>query len=115
MCEFKSRVSSCGHYKTTLWNPCDDAKRNKTPCNVSNSSDGSSTTGGMCYLPGCDKKPGGKREGPGKSIIHCSYFRLYLNITQQNAQMVVLIQVTLTGLSFDKECTQDFKSSESAS
>lgn len=68
MCEFKSRVRSCGHYKTTLWNPCDNAKRNKTPCDVPSSSEDSSTTGGMCYLSGCDRKPTGKREGPGKSI-----------------------------------------------
>ncbi|KAH8586150.1 hypothetical protein B0O99DRAFT_529274 [Bisporella sp. PMI_857] len=64
MCEFKSRVSSCGHYKTKLWNPCDNAKQNKTLCDVSSSSENSSTTRGMCYLNRCDRKPGKKREGP---------------------------------------------------
>lgn len=29
MCTFKIRVGSCGHYRTTLWNPCDNAKSNK--------------------------------------------------------------------------------------
>lgn len=37
------------------------------PCDVPSSSEDSSTTGGMCYLSGCDRKPTGKREGPGKS------------------------------------------------
>ena len=68
MCEFKSRVSSCGHYKVTLWTACDDAKGKKKPCDYSSSSEDSSTTGGLCYLDGCDKKPSGKREGPGKSF-----------------------------------------------
>jgi hypothetical protein len=67
MCDFKTRVSSCGHYKATLWKPCDEAKENQKPCDFSSSSEDSSTTGGLCYLSGCDGKPGGKREGPGKS------------------------------------------------
>lgn len=50
MCDFKSRVHSCGHYKTTLWNPCDNAKNDKTPCDVDSSSEDSSTTAGLCYL-----------------------------------------------------------------
>jgi len=65
MCEYKSRVSSCGHYKVTLWSACDDAKKIKTPCDYSTSSEDASTTGGLCYLDGCDNIPGGKREGPG--------------------------------------------------
>jgi len=67
MYTFRCRVSSCGHYKITLSNPCRDAKKNKKLCDIDNSSEDASTTGGLCYLSGCDKKPGGKRDGPGKS------------------------------------------------
>ena len=44
-----------------------DAKKKKKPCDYSSSSEDSSTTGGLCSLEGCDKKPGSKRDGPGKS------------------------------------------------
>jgi hypothetical protein len=67
MCDFKSRVSNCGHYTVTLWTVCDDAKKKKKPCDYSSSSEDSSTTGGLCSLEGCDKKPDSKRDGPGKS------------------------------------------------
>jgi hypothetical protein len=52
----------------TLWTACDDAKEKKKPCDYSSSSEDSSTTGGLCYLDGCDEEPSGKREGPGKSF-----------------------------------------------
>jgi hypothetical protein len=66
MCTFGIRVSSCGHYKATLKEPCDEAKENQTPCDIGSSSEDASTTGG---LSGCDKKPAGKREGPGTSKL----------------------------------------------
>lgn len=62
MCTFDERVHECGHYKKTLSNPCDDAKKNKEVC--SSSSVSSSTTGAMCSFDGCDKKAEPKREGP---------------------------------------------------
>lgn len=50
----------------TLWTACDDAKGKKKLCDYSSSLEDSSTTGGLYYLDGCDKKPSGKREGPSK-------------------------------------------------
>ncbi len=67
MCKYQTRVHSCGHYEKTLLQPCDDAKKAEKVC--SSGSEDSKTTGGLCYISGCDKKPGGRREGPGKLII----------------------------------------------
>jgi hypothetical protein len=64
MCEFLTRVHSCGHYEKSLKTPCATAKKDKSPC--SSGSEDSKTTGGLCYISGCDKKPGTVREGPGK-------------------------------------------------
>ncbi|KAF2191721.1 hypothetical protein K469DRAFT_555312 [Zopfia rhizophila CBS 207.26] len=63
MCTFLTRVHSCGHYVKTLSLPCDNAKKSKEVCD--SGSEDSKTTGGLCYLFGCDRKPGIRREGPG--------------------------------------------------
>ncbi|KAL2177917.1 uncharacterized protein P884DRAFT_128913 [Thermothelomyces heterothallicus CBS 202.75] len=63
MCTFTLRVYTCGHYTKSLKKPCKDAKKNKQVCHSGN--EDSSTTGMLCYEDGCDKKPGGLREGPG--------------------------------------------------
>lgn len=65
MCRFDERVKSCGHYTLTCTVPCETAKKNKQVCASGNRTH-ASTTGSPCYLPGCDKQPNGKREGPGK-------------------------------------------------
>ncbi|PGG95928.1 hypothetical protein AJ80_09895 [Polytolypa hystricis UAMH7299] len=62
MCEFQTRVHSCGHYAKTLLEPCKEAKKSKVPCETG--SEDSKTTGGLCYLPGCDRLPRHRREGP---------------------------------------------------
>ena len=67
MCLFRCRVSSCRHYKTTLLNSCKDSKKNKKLCNIDSSLEDASTTGGLCYLSRCDKKPSSKRDSLGKS------------------------------------------------
>ncbi|ORX95373.1 hypothetical protein BCR34DRAFT_199168 [Clohesyomyces aquaticus] len=64
MCTFLTRVHSCGHYTKTLSKPCEDAKKSQKVC--SSGSEDSKTTGGLCYLGGCDMKPNVRREGPGK-------------------------------------------------
>jgi uncharacterized protein with von Willebrand factor type A (vWA) domain len=64
MCKYLTRVHSCGHYTKTLEELCKEAKKAKKVCD--SGSEESKTTGGLCYLPGCDKKPGIRREGPGK-------------------------------------------------
>jgi len=65
MCTWLTRVHSCGHYTKTLQAPCEEASKAKKVCD--SGSEDSKTTGGLCYLPGCDKKPGIRREGPGKT------------------------------------------------
>ncbi|KAF2195588.1 hypothetical protein K469DRAFT_545995 [Zopfia rhizophila CBS 207.26] len=62
MCTFLTRIHSCGHYTKTLKAPCDNAKKSQEVCR--SGSEDSKTTGGLCYLSGCDKKPGICREGP---------------------------------------------------
>lgn len=64
MCLYLTRVHSCGHYIKSLQEACNEAKNAKKVCD--GGSEDSKTTGGLCYLPGCDKKPGIRREGPGK-------------------------------------------------
>jgi hypothetical protein len=65
MCTFTCRVSRCGHYTKTLWNPYDEAKKAKKVCD--SGSENLSTTGGFCYLDGCDRKAGGLRDSLSKS------------------------------------------------
>ncbi|KAI3335908.1 hypothetical protein F4824DRAFT_136429 [Ustulina deusta] len=62
MCIFTIRVHTCGHWKKSLKNPCDDAKEKKKVCD--SGSEDSKTTGMLCYEDGCDKEPGGRRDGP---------------------------------------------------
>lgn len=64
-----------------LWTSQNDAKESETPCDIDSSSEDASTTGGLCYLAGCDEIPGGKREGPGKSywLYLVSYLSSLLN------------------------------------
>lgn len=63
MCTFTTRVSRCGHYTKSLSTPCSDAKKKKEVCD--GGSEVSSTTGGWCFLGGCDKEPNMMRDGPG--------------------------------------------------
>lgn len=66
MCSYDVRVHSCGHYTKEYkpGSPCDTAKQNKRACS---GSENQVSTGGLCYLPECDKKASLKREGPGGS------------------------------------------------
>ncbi|KAF2788694.1 hypothetical protein K505DRAFT_328766 [Melanomma pulvis-pyrius CBS 109.77] len=64
MCTFRTRVHRCGHYTKTLKSPCEDSKKSQDVC--TSGSEDSQTTGGWCYLDGCDMKPNVLREGPGK-------------------------------------------------
>lgn len=63
MCTYLTRVSRCGHYSKELDVPCKKAKKDKEPCDTESGT--AATTGGECYISGCDKKPNPKREGPG--------------------------------------------------
>jgi hypothetical protein len=67
----------------------------------SSSSEDASTTGGLCYLPGCDKKPGIKREGPGMlfSALSLESFTSVCCHLLVAAPMVALILTLLTGAS----------------
>ncbi|KAI3342006.1 hypothetical protein F4824DRAFT_271105 [Ustulina deusta] len=69
MCIFTIRVHTCGHWRKSLKNPCDDAKEKKEVCD--SGSEDSKTTGMLCYEDGCDKEPGGRRDGPGKAHSIC--------------------------------------------
>jgi hypothetical protein len=66
MCRFASRVFICGHYRKVLWDPCDEAKRQKRVCDEAKSEDSSAST--WCGVTGCDRKAGPIREGPGELI-----------------------------------------------
>ncbi|KAK3332878.1 hypothetical protein B0T19DRAFT_112832 [Cercophora scortea] len=68
MCNFFLRVYTCGHYKKTLSNPCEPAKRKQEARESGN--EVSVTTGLFCYRDGCDREAGGCREGPG--MLCCS-------------------------------------------
>jgi hypothetical protein len=72
MCTFTERVSRCGHYTKTLSTACASAKAKKEA--YDSDSGTSSTTGGWCYLFGCNKQAGVRRDGPGK------LFSLYIPI-----------------------------------
>ncbi|CAG9945588.1 unnamed protein product [Clonostachys rosea f. rosea IK726] len=63
MCTFTERVSRCGHYTKTLSTACASAKAKKEA--YDSDSGTSSTTGGWCYLFGCNKQAGVRRDGPG--------------------------------------------------
>jgi len=67
MCLFQTRVSRCGHYTKILVNPCKEAKEKEEVCE--SGSEDSSTTGGFCFIEGCDKKPGLIRDGPSQSLF----------------------------------------------
>ncbi|KAK2787044.1 hypothetical protein FQN53_005744 [Emmonsiellopsis sp. PD_33] len=62
---FTVRVHNCGHYRKTLKQPCEDAKRVKSLCRSDNTEDSSTTGTPHCGIAGCDKKSSLKREGPG--------------------------------------------------
>lgn len=92
MCKWLTRVHSCGHYTKTIQEPCNDAKKIKKVCDYG--SEESKTTGGLCYLPGCDKKPGVRREGPGKRYQRSPNHSAN-ELKQTIAQMVALIRTML--------------------
>jgi hypothetical protein len=100
MCKFQTRVHSCGHYEKTLLQPCEDAKKAEEPC--SSGSEDSKTTGGLCYISGCDKKPGLCREGPGKLILLpdiMAVSKIFVLIPQQVIEkMVVSMKAILIGV-----------------
>ncbi|KAF2785786.1 hypothetical protein K505DRAFT_261337, partial [Melanomma pulvis-pyrius CBS 109.77] len=50
-------------YTKTLSMPCNNARRSQNVCE--SGSEDSKTTGGLCFISGCDKRPGIHREGPG--------------------------------------------------
>jgi hypothetical protein len=68
MCQFETRTYRCGHYQKALTSVCPKAKKETKICEEDIAV--VSTTTGNCYLDGCDKKPQGIREGPGKSICY---------------------------------------------
>lgn len=70
--ESERGVCFCGYYmKTLLW-PCDPARKSQEVC--SSGSEDSKSTGGLCYLSGCDRKARPRREGP--SRLDCAYTAL---------------------------------------
>lgn len=69
MCYIVVRVHRCGHYTSTLLgDPCEAAVKDGMICDPPKVTNQSSS-GAFCGQPGCDKKPGLKREGPGERTI----------------------------------------------
>jgi hypothetical protein len=76
MCKYLDRVHKCGHYKRSVWDPCDAAKKVKSLCDppeekrkkiAEGTSNTSVKTETWCGLDGCSKRPAVKRDGPGNA------------------------------------------------
>jgi len=90
MCSFTIRVFSCGHYTKSLRNPCGPAKKKQEVCD--SGSEDSKTTGMYCSYDGCDKKAGGRREGPSKCFTESTWME----------KMVVLMLKMSIGMIFNR-------------
>lgn len=85
---------SCGHYKKSLRQPCNDAKEKEEVCD--SGSKVSSTTGAFCYFTACDGEAGGVREGPGNEISYLVWGTLLIS-SQGIGWTADLTQVRLSG------------------